>query len=106
MPTNKTDFVTMLHDIQYLQYNNADVTNVDALAILNSDNSLAGLATKTGLGLRLFTGLRFNDTPEGLTPQRTKEVGNTLMKYIKTNPMYKHLFYQYKVNPDLYMTQV
>lgn len=52
-PNNKTDAATMMHDVDYMIAKDAKQAFLaDVRAIANSDNSLAGLATKAGLVLR------------------------------------------------------
>jgi len=59
-PVNRNDFLSMLHDIQYLQTAGDDPSWADKLAIVQSDNSLSGLALKSGLLTRYSFGLNFN----------------------------------------------
>ena len=63
LPVNKTDFVTMLHDIQYMQYAGIDnVDDIDDLAIAHADYDLPGIATKIGLTLRKLLKWKFNNS--------------------------------------------
>jgi len=103
LPANKTDFAAMLHDIQYMQYAGAsekDIEHADNLAMGNSDNSTAGIATKIGLSTRKVLGIRFDKPLDGVTVETTQLIGNKLMNYVKDN--YSQLFNQYNINPQLY----
>jgi len=51
-PTSYTDYVAMLHDIDYLSNGGQD--HADAVAMSRADNSLQGFAMKFGLGARVF----------------------------------------------------
>lgn len=96
LPVNKTDFVTMLHDIQYLQHANKDALIDDVKAIKNSDNSLAGIATKVGLLTRIYTGFAFNTTDYDTA--EAKQVGDALMTRVKYDEPYRDLWEKYGVN--------
>lgn len=61
-PKNKTDLVTLFHDIAYLHNHDSDAA--DYKAIRDSDNSWQGLATKVGLLGRTLSGIRFNAKEE------------------------------------------
>lgn len=81
LPANKTDFVTMLHDIDYMS--TATPLSSDIRAIRNSDYSLPGLATKMGLITRSAldalpgVNLKFN---------QPSNVSRNLMMYVLTSP--------------------
>lgn len=98
LPVNKTDFVTMLHDVEYM----TDVKpyKSDVRAISNSDFSLAGLTTKLGLTTRTiidalpFTNFKFN------TPSKA---GKDLMMYVLSSPTYRPLFSKYNISIPQYL---
>lgn len=98
LPANKTDFVTMLHDIEYM--GKSTPLSSDIRAIRNSDYTLQGLATKMGLITRSvidalpFVNLKFN---------KPGNVGRSLMMYVLTSPVYRPLFDKYQINPNQYM---
>lgn len=98
IPSNKTDFVTMLHDIDYM--GTSTPLSSDIRAIRNSDYSVQGLATKMGLGLRSmldalpFVNLKFN---------KPSSVGKSLMMYVLTSPLYRPLFDKYQIEPTQYL---
>lgn len=49
-PKNRTDYVTMLHDLDYMEAQSpVDALFADYRAIVNSDYDLPGIATKIGL---------------------------------------------------------
>jgi hypothetical protein len=94
MPKNKTDFVTLLHDIQYMQ--KIDPVQADNIAIANADYSLPGIVTKTGLTIRKYLGLKFND-------DKHYEIGDLAMNFIMKSPQYSKLFTKYNVDPQDYI---
>jgi len=52
-PNNKTDFVTLVHDVDYgIAENAVDAWKADYKAIKNADNDLSGIVTKVGLTAR------------------------------------------------------
>lgn len=102
LPSNKTDFVTMLHDIDYLRNAGQNADEADDIAIANSDNSLPGMATKIGLNGRKALGLTFNNNIEGLTYRQTRQLGERLLTHVKTHDPYKKLFDKYSINPNDY----
>jgi len=104
LPKNKTDFVTMLHDIDYLR--NAGLKHgadlADDLAINNADYSMAGLATKIGLGVRKGLGLKFNQAMNGYTEEQTRKLGVLLMNYVMVTNPYQRLFQIYGIKRSDY----
>lgn len=104
MPRNKTDFVTMLHDIDYLR--NAGLVKgaslADELAIHNSDYSLPGIATKIGLTIRNTFGFNFNKPIDGYTDEQTRKIGVMLMHYVMNTFPYASLFRFYGVRMSDY----
>lgn len=94
----------MLHDIDYLRTaGQPDLQNIkDYAAIKNSDNSLAGIATKAGLTMRSILGLTFNNAISGVSAERTRVIGNQLMDYIMYNEPYRSLFKKYSVSKNDY----
>jgi len=104
MPRNKTDFITMLHDIDYLR--NAGLKQganlADDLAIYNSDLSMPGLATKIGLIVRKGLGLNFNKAMDGYTEEQTRKLGVLLMNHVMTTNPYSGLFNIYGVKRSDY----
>lgn len=101
MPANKTDFVTMLHDIEYLGKTNPLLS--DLRAIRNADWTLPGLATKLGLGTRIALdalpgfNIKFN---------ANKGLSYTLMFYLLEHPVYSKLFQEYNINPMQYLATI
>jgi len=104
VPRNKTDFATMLHDIQYLQTagHPSLQTKADELAISNSGYDTPGFATTAGLRLRELFNFEFNKPTNGLTAEETNRVGDQMLTIVKQQPPYRDLFSYYGVNPDLY----
>lgn len=98
LPTSKTDFVALLHDIQYLQSRSLSMDESDTLAIMNSDDSLQGLTMQIGLSLRKFFGLKMNKTDR---PIASNLVGNRLMEYV-TDPSSVYFKYFRKYNVDIH----
>lgn len=104
MPRNKTDFVTMLHDIDYLR-NAGLVTGAslaDYVAIYNADYSLPGIATKLGLTIRNAFGFNFNKNIDGYTDEQTRKIGVMLMHYVMNTYPYAGLFAIYGVRMSDY----
>ncbi len=102
-PVNKTDFATMLHDIQYLQLAGASkqqISHSDDLAMSNAGNDLAGIATKIGLTARKILGLRFDTPITDKSYTVTNKIGDMLMHKVKKD--YKPLFNKYNVNINDY----
>ncbi len=77
LPNNYQDAVTLIHDIDYMSYMSAD--EADDRAITRSDASIAGLVTRTGLGIRKVLGLKFN---------APSYIGNILRRYVRLHPLY------------------
>lgn len=100
-PTNKTDFATLLHDIDYMRTaGNPKAQNAaDLRAIKNAGRDLAGLATTIGLGSRSLLGLEFNQASEGDTIEHTRRAGNQALHYVLTDPQYKQYFQDYNIDP-------
>lgn len=86
LPNNRTDAVTLMHDVDYmLATNSAMADKADADAIKNSDWSRAGLATKLGLTIR--RNFFKNSFYGGST-----SVGYYLKYHIKDEPVYVQRF--------------
>jgi hypothetical protein len=103
MPNNRTDAVTLLHDIDYLRFSGLQRSDVlDDRAIAAADYSLPGMVTKAGLTLRKFSGLNFDTPVDGLTAQQTRTLGEKLFAYVKLNPKYNAMFRKYGLNPFTY----
>jgi len=99
MPTNKTDAITMLHDIDYLSYAGMPrmIDRADTRAILNTPNDLPGVITKFGLTLRQLTQLNFATPLPGLSTHQTREIGQLLYEYVREDPAYQQKFKELKV---------
>lgn len=98
MPTNKTDFVALLHDIDYLTNAGSHIgtAKADLKAIWNADAGAVGTIMRIGLLTRLIANLPFNK------PTPNKQLGPQLMQIVKTSPEYSGLFKKYSINKDLY----
>lgn len=98
MPRNKTDFVALLHDIDYLRTAGSSFGTAmsDLKAIWNADKDIYGAAMTAGLLARLYGNLKFNP------PTRNKQLGQQLMDIVKNSPEYEPLFTKYKVSKWLY----
>lgn len=99
LPKNKTDFVTMLHDIEYSGKTNP--TQSDFRAIKNSGWDISGIATKVGLIARnvldtVVPGsvFKFNSDVKG------REL---MMQFVLSDPNFYALFEKYDINPIDYM---
>ncbi len=91
LPNNKTDAVTMLHDLDYLRYqgNQSAINYSDIKAIGNSDWTIPGLVTKLGLTSKyLLTPTQFANPLKGYTSQQTNEIGQQYFNKVLTNPKY------------------
>lgn len=92
-PTNKTDAVTMLHDIDYIRFAGSPkhVDQADYYAIQNSDNSAAGIATKVGLAFRTEMQLRFANNGSIV-----RSIGNHLLTKVEKD--YSDVFERYGIS--------
>ncbi len=100
LPNNRTDAVTMIHDIDYLryagQYNR--IIKSDLKAIINSDSTLPGIITKVGLGTKLLLGLNsFHKTPSGITDQQARSIGEQLFDKVSHDEDYIRIFNRFGV---------
>ncbi len=98
MPINRTDFVAMLHDIDYLMGSgDYDWTKqADARAIRNAGWINGGALMKIGLGVRKLLDLPFNNYT------LNNKVASSLLYIVKNDPVYKKLFDKYNISPDMY----
>jgi hypothetical protein len=100
LPNNKTDAVTMLHDIDYLKYN-GDMRKsqyADALAIMKSDWSLPGLITKFGLSTRsLYFPDQFIGPLGNYSQEDTSDIGYRLERYVRNTPKYADILNKYGI---------
>jgi len=97
-PTNRTDFVAMLHDVDYLM-GSGDYSwtrEADDRALSNADWSLGSILMKAGLTTRKVLDLPFNPST------KNQKVANRLMSRIKQSSTYAPLFGEYGIEPDLY----
>ncbi len=101
IPKNKTDFVTMLHDIEYMGGTNPRQS--DIRAVVNSDWSLPGIATKIGLSTRMVI-----DSLPGVNLKFNVDKGLSLplMQYVMLEPTYARLFQQYNISPMQYLSSI
>jgi hypothetical protein len=95
LPTTKTDFVAMLHDIDYLMGSGSDKWTkfADDRAIQHAPNTFTGLLMKAGLSVRKILNLPFNKTTKNAA------VASDLMKIAKSDPIYAKLFDKYQIDP-------
>ncbi len=94
-PRNRTDFATMMHDVDYMiATNNKEALISDIQAMKRSDYSLAGTTTKMGLALRSI-----------LLPSHfyggNKELGIALKTHIKRDPRYELLAEKFGLSEEL-----
>lgn len=96
--SNKTDFVTLLHDIEYM--GGVKPYRSDMRAIRNSDWSLPGIATKLGLGSRIIL-----DAIPGISVKFNEDKGLSmvLMDYLLNSAYYAPMFKKYEINPMNYL---
>lgn len=109
MPANKTDFATMLHDIDYLRTAGHPELQrqVDDRAIHNSEwTKIEGLATVAGLSLRKILDLEYNKPMEGYTAEQTQQIGEAAIQYVMNDPHYYKLFDYYGVDPSQYTDKI
>jgi len=100
LPTNRADFLAMLHDIQYLQIANTNSDDwSDQIAINNLGNDLSSQIMKYGLKLRKLLGIHFNKSSD---PIIARKIGNLLMKRVKYQQPYNSLWEIYNVNKGDY----
>lgn len=103
LPRNKTDFATMLHDVDYLINNSDNPIVSDFNSMLNSDWTIPGLVTKFGLGVKatssaLYGTPSFNNPLSGKTAKETRDIGLKLKDYISNDRKYSKLFQQYGID--------
>jgi hypothetical protein len=97
LPTNRTDFITMLHDIDYLRSNPGYETDqADTRAISNLDNYGIGLIAKIGLYTRRSLDLPFNLNLDN------KYLGEQLMYKVMNDANYSSLWHIYGVDKKNY----
>lgn len=101
-PSNYTDFVTMMHDIDYLRYYDQPVNILlsDLKAIKEADFDIPGAVTKIGLSAKILSGHRFDrplytSSGEELTPEQTRAVGSELYSDVVRNENYANYFKKY-----------
>lgn len=109
MPNNKTDFVTMLHDIDYLANSGRDPMLSDMYAMEKSDWSMVGVTTKYGLATkmvlaRILGTSDFNTALKGKTPEQTRAIGNRLVEFVLTDQNYAALFEKYDIDPHEWLS--
>ncbi len=104
LPSNKTDFATLLHDIDYLRTAGRPELQdaADLRAIRNADSDIAGYATSFGLRTRMFFNATFNQPIKGYTPQQTQKIGEKAWHWVKYHEPYKSLFTKYSVDSNQY----
>jgi hypothetical protein len=94
-PTNKNDYLSMLHDVDYITHGgyNEFIIKDDDFAIANTNYNLGGIILKTGLELRknLLTS-SFHSKSEGQW-----KYGKSLADSIMSDPEYINLAEQYEV---------
>ncbi len=95
MPRNKTDAVTLMHDIDYVLtgkpgnvISEYKAIKADYNAWKNADYSLAGIATQLGLGLRSGYSLPFHGSDN-------EQLGYKLKQFVKQSPSYMRKFEEY-----------
>lgn len=103
-PANKTDFVTLLHDIDYLRTAGLPEKQraADARALFYAPLDLPGVATNLGLLSRNFFGLTFNAPIKGLTAAETRQVGEQVWQWLLSSH-YRRYFELYNISPSVYM---
>jgi hypothetical protein len=92
----------MLHDIEYLLNAGSDPSISDIRAIKNSDWSLPGVITKTGMVGKLALnklGVYMN-TSGSYQPSYLQQVGKQAYHYVLTDPDYSRLFRLYNIPFD------
>lgn len=91
-PSNRTDAVTLKHDIDYmLATNRHEAFAADYRAVMQADNDLPGIATKIGLtGRSLFLPTFFYGGDV--------EKGKQLKQIVKTDPYWRKVFNEYQVD--------
>jgi len=104
-PNNKTDFVTLLHDIDYLRYAgfSEKQNELDQKAIRYTDYSLPGLATSLGLRTRRVFDLNFNTPIPGYTAQETRFIGQQVWDWLLQQPDYIQYFNKYNIDLNDYL---
>jgi hypothetical protein len=92
MPRNKTDAVTLMHDVDYALTGKPRTTKADLKAleadikaIQNADNTLPGLVTQVGLTLRSMMNLPFHGSDN-------TELASKMKQTIKQDPYYQKRF--------------
>lgn len=97
-PINKTDFVAMLHDIDYLM-GSGDyrwTSQADSRAVSNAGWTPGGILMKVGLRARQILDLPFNNYTDN------NQIASSLMYIVKNDPVYAKLFKIHGVNPSDY----
>lgn len=116
MPTSRTDYLAMLHDIDYLIYNNdpKKISASDDFAIDNAqlaykpfggsfgitmapdpfNDMLQASAMKTGLSARKFLNL---DVYSSNRPEQQTDIGYRLKQSVISNPRLQQLALEYNV---------
>lgn len=104
LPTSRTDFLALLHDIQYLQFTGDIPVYSDSLAIENAGYDLEGLIMKTGLSVKKALGNLYKNTSplEGLSEAQTRQLGDSLMQKVLTDPIYSKHFDTYRIDRNYY----
>jgi len=102
-PQNKTDFATLLHDIDYLRTAGRPDKQweADKRAIRNSAFSIEGLATGIGLTTRGILGMEFNTPIKGYTSLETQVIGLRTWNWLKRS-QYANYFAMYDISPEDY----
>lgn len=98
LPSNRTDFVAMLHDIDYLMGagDKGWTRDADFRAISQARNSILDHIMKVGLSFRVALGLDYN------TYTTNTAVASKLMTIVKSDPTYVERARQLGVNLDAY----
>jgi hypothetical protein len=99
MPTSHTDFLALLHDIQYLQTKRVSPYKADTTALDNTDNSFQSFLMQIGLRTRRAFNLPFYQTDNLI---QSNKMGDKAMQFVQTDEQYKKLFRIYGVDPHNY----
>lgn len=99
-PVDKTDFITMLHDIDYLRFcqDNVMIAKADDFAIKHASGCFGAVVTNIGLRIRKILNLSFDSALPQLTVGQTREVGHQLALQIVLSRRWRALFDKYKVS--------
>ncbi len=89
VPTDTNDAATMIHDIEYLIYNDNPkmISKADDTAISNANYLYDGLPIKIGLSLRKYFNLKFDGPLQGMTQLETRSVGLHLKELVLRDPI-------------------